>query len=57
MGPVFIPDSLGYWFGTNYFGTFSLKVGRHFVAMFAMTCVAFGAFIVIDYAYMTLYIL
>ena len=36
LGTVFLPDSIGYWVGTNFFAVVALKQGRHKTAMAAL---------------------
>ncbi|CAG0898676.1 unnamed protein product, partial [Cyprideis torosa] len=36
LGTAFVPDSVGYWIGTNYFGVLALKLGRWKVALAAV---------------------
>ena len=36
LGTVFLPDSIGYWIGTNFFAVVALKHGRHKTAMAAL---------------------
>ena len=46
LGMVFIPDSIGYLLGTNCFGAWAYRVGRHRVAAAAMVLTGFCAFMV-----------
>lgn len=46
LGTVFLPDSVGYFIGTNYFAVFALKVGRYRMAMAAMLTVGVCAVLV-----------
>ena len=48
IGTVFLPDSLGYLVGTNFFAVPALKFGRYKVAMAALFLVASGCFLVIQ---------
>ena len=43
---MFIPDSVGYFVGANYFAVVSLRVGRHGAAMAAMVAVGIAAIMV-----------
>ena len=36
LGTVFLPDSIGYWVGTNFFAVVAMKQGRHKTAMAAL---------------------
>ena len=42
LGIVFLPDSIGYLIGTNFFAVPALKFGRHWVAMIALSMVSIG---------------
>merc|ERR1711971_826433 len=42
LGIVFLPDSIGYLIGTNFFAVPALKFGRHWVAMIALLMVSIG---------------
>ena len=46
IGTVFLPDSLGYLVGTNFFAVPALKYGRYKMAMGALFLVATGCFLV-----------
>ncbi|XP_059489232.1 synaptic vesicular amine transporter-like [Neocloeon triangulifer] len=46
LGTVFIPDSLGYLIGTNFFGSLAYKFGYGFLALAAMFLVGVCAFLV-----------
>ncbi|CAG0882286.1 unnamed protein product [Darwinula stevensoni] len=46
LGMVFIPDSIGYLLGTNCFGAWAYRVGRHQVAAAAMVLTGFCAFMI-----------
>ena len=39
LGTAFIPDSVGYFLGSSFFGVFALKVGRWKCSMIAMIIV------------------
>ncbi|GFY54723.1 synaptic vesicular amine transporter [Trichonephila inaurata madagascariensis] len=39
LGTVFIPDSLGYFIGTNFFGEVGFKIGRWLTAMISLVTV------------------
>ena len=43
LGTVFLPDSVGYLIGTNFFAVPALKWGRHKTAMVALFLVAMSA--------------
>ena len=47
LGIVFLPDSIGYLIGTNFFAVPALKLGRHKVALVALIMVSIGCFTVI----------
>ena len=42
LGIVFLPDSIGYLIGTNFFAVPALKFGRHWIAMIALFMVSIG---------------
>ena len=46
IGTVFLPDSIGYLVGTNFFAVPALKYGRYKMAMGALFLVATGCFMV-----------
>ena len=46
IGTVFLPDSVGYLIGTNFFAVPALKYGRYKVAMVALFLVGLGCFLV-----------
>lgn len=46
LGTVFIPDSVGYLVGTNFFGGISYRVGRWRVAVAAMLLVGVSCLLV-----------
>lgn len=46
MGTVFIPDSLGYLIGTNFFGSLSYALGQWRVAVLATLLVGISAIMV-----------
>ena len=42
LGIVFLPDSIGYLIGTNFFAVPALKFGRYKAAMIALLLVSIG---------------
>jgi len=46
LGTVFIPDSLGYLIGTNFFGTLSYTMGQWRMAVLATLLVGISAIMV-----------
>lgn len=46
LGTVFIPDSLGYLIGTNFFGSLSYTLGQWKVAVLATLLVGISAIMV-----------
>jgi len=46
LGTVFIPDSLGYLIGTNFFGTLSYTMGQWRMAILATLLVGISAIMV-----------
>ena len=46
LGIVFLPDSIGYLIGTNFFAVPALKFGRYRAAMVALLLVSIGCFAV-----------
>ena len=46
LGIVFLPDSIGYLIGTNFFAVPALKFGRYRAAMAALLLVSIGCFAV-----------
>ncbi|XP_046490478.1 synaptic vesicular amine transporter isoform X1 [Neodiprion pinetum] len=46
LGTVFIPDSIGYLVGTNFFGMVAYRIGRYKTAIFAMLLVGVSAILV-----------
>ncbi|KAG5669939.1 hypothetical protein PVAND_000228 [Polypedilum vanderplanki] len=46
LGTVFIPDSMGYFIGTNFFGSFSFKVGQIKMSVLALMCVGISSTII-----------
>ncbi|TRY76803.1 hypothetical protein TCAL_10456, partial [Tigriopus californicus] len=46
LGVVFLPDSIGYFVGANFFGPIALHYGRWSIAMAAMICVGFSAIMI-----------
>uniref|UniRef100_T1HB67 MFS domain-containing protein n=1 Tax=Rhodnius prolixus TaxID=13249 RepID=T1HB67_RHOPR len=46
LGTVFIPDSVGYLIGTNFFGTIAYRLGRWRIAIAAMLLVAVSSLLV-----------
>lgn len=45
-GTVFIPDSMGYFIGTNFFGSFSYKVGQIKMSVLAIMVVGIACIII-----------
>jgi DHA1 family solute carrier family 18 vesicular amine transporter 1/2 len=46
LGTIFIPDSLGYFIGTNFFGTFSFRVGQIKISVLALMVVGISCIII-----------
>ncbi|KAL7022548.1 hypothetical protein ACKWTF_012292 [Chironomus riparius] len=46
LGTVFIPDSMGYFLGTNFFGTLSYKVGQIKMSVLAIMIVGISCVII-----------
>lgn len=46
LGTVFIPDSVGYLIGTNFFGVIAYQYGRSKVAILAMFVVGVSAILI-----------
>ncbi|XP_053681895.1 synaptic vesicular amine transporter [Sabethes cyaneus] len=46
LGTVFIPDSVGYWIGTNFFGGIAYKFGQIKIAILAVTSVGISCIII-----------
>ena len=46
LGTVFIPDSMGYFIGTNFFGSFSYKVGQIKMSVLAIMVVGIACVII-----------
>jgi MFS transporter, DHA1 family, solute carrier family 18 (vesicular amine transporter), member 1/2 len=46
LGTVFIPDSMGYFIGTNFFGSFSYKVGQIKMSVLAIMVVGISCVII-----------
>lgn len=46
LGTVFIPDSLGYFIGTNFFGSFSYRVGQIKMSVLAIMVVGISCVII-----------
>ncbi|XP_058813841.1 synaptic vesicular amine transporter-like isoform X2 [Topomyia yanbarensis] len=46
LGTVFIPDSIGYWIGTNFFGGIAYKFGQIKVAILALTLVGISCILI-----------
>lgn len=46
LGTVFIPDSMGYFIGTNFFGSFSYKVGQIKMSVLAIMVVGIACIII-----------
>ncbi|CAL8087193.1 unnamed protein product [Orchesella dallaii] len=45
LGLVFVPDSLGYFFGTNFFGEISLRLGRWKMSMISLAAIGISCFL------------
>lgn len=46
LGTVFIPDSAGYFIGTNFFGAFAFRVGQVKMSVLAIMVVGISCFII-----------
>jgi MFS transporter, DHA1 family, solute carrier family 18 (vesicular amine transporter), member 1/2 len=46
LGTVFIPDSAGYFIGTNFFGAFAFKVGQVKMSTLAIMVVGISCFVI-----------
>lgn len=46
LGTVFIPDSMGYFIGTNFFGSFSFKVGQIKMSVLAIMVVGISCIVI-----------
>ncbi|XP_058464275.1 synaptic vesicular amine transporter-like [Malaya genurostris] len=46
LGTVFIPDSIGYWIGTNFFGGIAYKCGQIKVAILALLLVGISCILI-----------
>lgn len=46
LGTVFIPDSAGYFIGTNFFGAFAFRVGQVKMSVMAIMVVGISCFII-----------
>jgi MFS transporter, DHA1 family, solute carrier family 18 (vesicular amine transporter), member 1/2 len=46
LGTVFIPDSAGYFIGTNFFGAFAFRVGQVKMSVMAIMVVGISCFVV-----------
>lgn len=46
LGTVFIPDSMGYFIGTNFFGSVSYKIGQIKMSVLAIMVVGFSCVII-----------
>ncbi|XP_055588459.1 synaptic vesicular amine transporter-like isoform X2 [Uranotaenia lowii] len=46
LGTVFIPDSIGYWIGTNFFGGIAYRVGQIRTAIVALTLVGVSCILI-----------
>lgn len=46
LGTVFIPDSMGYLIGTNFFGIVACRVGQWRVSIIALLIVGIACFVV-----------
>ncbi|OXA61420.1 Synaptic vesicular amine transporter [Folsomia candida] len=46
LGVVFVPDSLGYFIGTNCFGQISLRLGRWKMSMVSMATIGISCFMI-----------
>lgn len=49
LGLVFVPDSLGYFVGTNFFGEVSLRFGRWKMSMTSLAAIGISCFIVVQF--------
>lgn len=46
LGTVFIPDSLGYFIGTNFFGSIAFRVGQVKMSVIAIMVVGMSCFVI-----------
>lgn len=46
LGTVFIPDSAGYFIGTNFFGAFAFRVGQVKMSVMAIMVVGISCFVI-----------
>jgi MFS transporter, DHA1 family, solute carrier family 18 (vesicular amine transporter), member 1/2 len=46
LGTVFIPDSAGYFIGTNFFGAFAFRVGQVKMSVLAIMIVGIACFVI-----------
>ncbi|XP_055716032.1 synaptic vesicular amine transporter [Phlebotomus papatasi] len=46
LGTVFIPDSVGYLLGTNFFGKLAYRIGQIKIAVFALVLVGFSCILI-----------
>lgn len=46
LGTVFIPDSAGYFIGTNFFGAFAFRVGQVKTSVVALMVVGISCFVI-----------
>lgn len=46
LGTVFIPDSIGYWIGTNFFGGIAYRFGQIKIAILALTLVGVSCVVI-----------
>lgn len=46
LGTVFIPDSVGYFIGTNFFGSFSYRVGQVKMSVLALVTVGIACVVI-----------
>ncbi|EAT34530.1 AAEL013238-PA, partial [Aedes aegypti] len=46
LGTVFIPDSVGYWIGTNFFGSVAYKFGQIKIAILSLTVVGVSCIVI-----------
>jgi MFS transporter, DHA1 family, solute carrier family 18 (vesicular amine transporter), member 1/2 len=46
LGTVFIPDSAGYFIGTNFFGAFAFRVGQVKMSVLAIMIVGISCFVI-----------
>lgn len=46
LGTVFIPDSLGYFIGTNFFGSIAFRVGQVKMSVIAIMVVGVACFVI-----------